>query len=71
MVTVKLISSTDLWNSSDNVGIAGKYMFAVSGLEQSNSLVPIRYSYVAHSIPHLNNPAIDAIITIPHFSLIL
>ena len=32
MVTVRLISSTDFPNIIDNVGIAGKYMFAVRGL---------------------------------------
>ena len=33
MVTVKLISSTDFPKATDNVGMAGKYMFAVSGLD--------------------------------------
>lgn len=34
MVTVKLINSIDLLNASDMLGIAGKYILAVNGLEQ-------------------------------------
>ena len=30
-LTVKLINSVDLWKSSTNVGIAGKYIFEVKG----------------------------------------
>ena len=35
IVTVRLISSTSLWKSFEMTGIAGKYMFAVKGLSES------------------------------------
>jgi len=34
-VIVRFISSVDLWNATAMAGIAGKYMFAVRGLDKT------------------------------------
>lgn len=43
MVTVKLISSVDLWKALTMTGIAGRYMLAVKGLNKpANEMMATR-----------------------------
>lgn len=53
IVTVKFISSTDLLNAITMAGIAGKYMFEVSGLRRSGFYVQNKYSNSVIKNTHL------------------
>lgn len=68
-VTVRLMSSIDLSKALAIVGIAGRYMLAVSGLENA----PFELGVARHGnnpvrSSHLNNAANDAMDTMNHFS---
>lgn len=67
-VTVKLMFSVDWWNAAAIVGMAGKYMFAVKGLDALKSILSPG-NHLKRT--NLNKPAVAAIPTIHHFSVLV
>ena len=66
-VTVKLMFSIDCPNALAIVGMAGKYIFAVSGLSwryQYGPLTSLVLNNALRKFTHLNMPAIATMITI-------
>jgi len=70
IVTVRLMSSTLLWNSFEMTWVTGKYMSAVRGLYPGDRSKVSRKVYIYSIYPtHLKSAAKDAIVTINTFSL--
>lgn len=65
-VTVRLINSVDWWKAAAIVGMAGKYMLAVSGLWSTTMSILI--GRLLENSSHLNSAAKAVTATMNHFS---